>query len=147
MKRAVKIKVKDNAYVPSYETIGSAGMDLRACIDEPIQLAPNDRKIIPTGIFIQLEAGFEAQVRSRSGMVIKRGLAVANGVGTIDSDYTGEVGVILHNIGDTVQTIDKDERIAQLVIAQYERIEWDVVDELNETERGSGGFGSTDKNG
>lgn len=143
MKRAFKIKVKEGAIIPSYETSGSSGMDLRAFISEPIQLAPNERKLIPTGISIQLEVGYEAQIRSRSGNTLKRGLVVANGLGTIDSDYTGDVGVILHNISDSVQTIEKDERIAQMVVAKYERIEWDVVDELNETERGSGGFGST----
>lgn len=141
----VKIVNKSIFNLPKYETIGSAGMDLRAFIKEPIILRSGERKLIPTGIHIQLESGYEAQIRSRSGMTLKKGLCVANGVGTIDCDYRGEIGVILHNIGNVVQTIESGERVAQMIIAKYERAEWVEVEELDPTDRGEGGFGSTNE--
>lgn len=129
--------------LPSYQTIGSAGMDLYACIDEPITLAVMERCLIPTGIRIALPLGVEAQVRPRSGLALKKGLTCLNSPGTIDSDYRGVIGVILINLSSTEQVVQPGERIAQLVIARYEQIEWTPVDALNETTRDAGGFGST----
>lgn len=128
---------------PSYETIQSAGMDLRANLDEPIVLKPLQRAIIKTGLFMALPAGYEAQVRPRSGLVAKKGITVLNSPGTIDADYRGEIGVILVNLSNEDFEIKDGERVAQLVIAKYEQIEWVEVKELNETDRGAGGFGST----
>ncbi len=129
--------------LPSYETIGSAGLDLKANIDEPIALASMERKVIPTGLFIELPIGYEAQIRPRSGLSLKKGLSLPNSPGTIDSDYRGEIGVIMINLSNEVQTINDGDRIAQMVISKYERIEWSEVTSLNQTERGSGGFGHT----
>jgi dUTP pyrophosphatase len=129
--------------LPQYETSGSAGMDLRANLLQPITLKPSERQLIPTGIFIELPLGYEAQIRPRSGLAYKRGLTCANTPGTIDSDYRGEIQVILINLSNEPQTIEHGERIAQMIIARYERIEWISADTLSQTERGSGGFGST----
>lgn len=128
---------------PSYETEGSAGMDLRANIDSAIILKPLERTIVKTGLFIALPVGFEAQVRPRSGLAAKKGITVLNSPGTVDADYRGEIGVILVNLSNEEFVINDGERIAQLVIAKHERVNWQEVAVLNETERGSGGFGST----
>lgn len=141
----VKIINKSINDLPKYETIGSAGLDLRANIESPIQLESLERTIVPTGLFIELPIGYEAQVRPRSGLSIKKGLSLVNSPGTIDSDYRGEIGVIIINLSKETQTIEPSERIAQMVIAQYEQAEWEEVVELSETERGTGGFGSTGK--
>lgn len=129
--------------LPNYETIASAGMDLRANLDEPIVLSPLGRAIIKTGLFIELPIGYEAQVRPRSGLAAKRGVTVLNSPGTIDADYRGEIGVILVNLSNEAFTVENGERIAQLVIAKHERAEWLEVEVLTETSRGEGGFGST----
>lgn len=129
--------------LPSYATSHSAGMDLFACVDANKVIAPRDRILIPTGIAISLPEGFEAQIRPRSGLAIKHGVTVTNAPGTIDADYRGEIFVSLTNIGDVSFTIERGMRIAQMVIARYEKINWHVVDTLSATERGSGGFGST----
>ncbi len=129
--------------LPEYETIASAGMDLRANIEAPITLKPLERTIVKTGLFIELPVGFEAQVRPRSGLAAKKGITVLNAPGTIDADYRGEIGVILVNLSQDEFVIGNGERIAQLVIAKHERAEWNVVEELSETDRGAGGFGST----
>ena len=139
----VKIINTSNNPLPNYETEGSAGMDLRANITEPISLKPLERFMIPTGIFIELPMGYEAQVRPRSGLAAKRGLTCLNSPGTIDADYRGELKVILVNLSNETQTIDPEERIAQIVIAKHERIVWSEVTVLSETVRGAGGFGST----
>lgn len=131
--------------LPTYATALSAGMDLRANLSEPITLAPLQRALIPTGLYLALPVGYEAQVRPRSGLALKHGITVLNSPGTIDADYRGEVGVILINLSDTSFTIADGERIAQLVIAQHESIVWEEVSDLGETERGSGGFGHTGK--
>ena len=129
--------------LPSYQTNGSAGMDLRAHLEKDIVLKPMERSIIPTGLFVALPLGYEAQVRPRSGLAAKHGLTVLNSPGTIDADYRGEIGVILINLSDEDFTIKNGERIAQMVIAKHERAIWDVVQSLSETSRGAGGFGST----
>ncbi|WP_370226838.1 dUTP diphosphatase [Mesoflavibacter sp.] len=139
----IKIINKSNHALPHYETIASAGMDLRANIDEAITLKPLDRTIVKTGLFIELPIGFEAQVRPRSGLAAKKGITVLNAPGTIDADYRGEIGVILVNLSNQDFTIENGERIAQLVIAKHERTEWIEVETLSETSRGEGGFGST----
>ncbi len=139
----IKIINKSNHALPHYETIASAGMDLRANIDEAITLKPLDRTIVKTGLFIELPIGFEAQVRPRSGLAAKKGITVLNAPGTVDADYRGEIGVILVNLSNEDFTIEKGERIAQLVIAKHERAEWIEVETLSETSRGEGGFGST----
>lgn len=129
--------------LPSYATALSAGMDLLAAVAAPIVLAPGTRALVPTGIAIALPAGFEAQVRPRSGLALKNGITVLNSPGTIDADYRGEVGVILSNTSDQPFTIERGMRIAQMVIARHERAVWTEVESLDETERGAGGFGST----
>ena len=139
----VKIINTSNNPLPNYETEGSAGMDLRANITESITLKPLERFMIPTGIFIELPMGYEAQVRPRSGLAAKRGLTCLNSPGTIDADYRGELKVILVNLSNDTQTIEPEERIAQMVIAKHERIVWSEVTVLSETVRGAGGFGST----
>ena len=139
----IKIINKSNHDLPHYETIASAGMDLRANIDESITLKPLGRTIVNTGLFIELPIGFEAQVRPRSGLAAKKGVTVLNAPGTVDADYRGEIGVILVNLSNEDFIIDNGERIAQLVIAKHERAEWIDVKELSETLRGEGGFGST----
>ena len=139
----VKVINKSKHALPAYATEGSAGMDLRANIDEPIVLRPMERKLIPTGIYIALPMGYEAQVRPRSGLALKHGIGLANMIGTIDCDYRNEIGVILINLGQEDFVVNDGERIAQMVIAKYERAEWEPVDELDETERGLGGYGHT----
>jgi len=139
----IKIINKSSHPLPHYETVASAGMDLRANISESITLQPLERTIIKTGLFIELPIGFEAQVRPRSGLAAKKGITVLNAPGTIDADYRGEIGVILVNLSKEDFVIEDGERVAQLVIAKHERAEWIEVEELSSTERGSGGFGST----
>ena len=139
----VRIINKSNYPLPSYQTIASAGMDLRAFVEEASTLKPLERAIVKTGLFIELPLGYEAQVRPRSGLAAKKGITVLNSPGTIDADYRGEIGVILVNLSNDDFTIEPGERIAQLVIAKHERAVWEQVDELNETSRGAGGFGST----
>jgi dUTP pyrophosphatase len=129
--------------LPNYETIASAGMDLRANISEPITLKSLERAVVKTGLFIELPIGYEAQVRPRSGLAAKKGITVLNSPGTIDADYRGEIGVILVNLSQDDFVIENGERIAQLIIAKHERAEWNQVSELSETSRGEGGFGST----
>ncbi|HIP49301.1 MAG TPA: dUTP diphosphatase [Lutibacter sp.] len=139
----INIINKSKHQLPNYETIASAGMDLRANINEAIVLKPLERAIIKTGLFIALPIGFEAQVRPRSGLAAKKGISVLNAPGTIDADYRGEIGVILVNLSNEDFTINDGERIAQMIIAKHERADWNLVDELDETSRGAGGFGST----
>ena len=140
----MKVRIKsDSGTLPFYETDGSAGMDLKAYIDDPITLKPGQRMLIPTGLYIELPVGYEAQIRARSGLAIKKGIGLVNGIGTIDSDYRGEIKVILINWGDEDFVIENGDRIAQMVIAKYERVEWEQSDNLSDTERGSGGFGHT----
>lgn len=139
----IKIINKSNHALPDYETIASAGMDLRASLSESRILKPLERSIVGTGLFIELPVGYEAQVRSRSGLAAKKGITVLNAPGTIDADYRGEVGVILVNLSNEDFVINNGERIAQLVIAKHERAEWQEVEDLSETSRGEGGFGST----
>ena len=139
----VKIINKSKHALPEYATTQSAGVDLRANIDEPIVLKPLERRLIPTGIYIGLPVGYEAQVRPRSGLALKHGISVCNTPGTVDSDYTGEIGVILINLSNEDFVVNDGERIAQMVIAKHEHAEWDVVDVLDKTERGDGGYGHT----
>ena len=139
----VKIVNKSGQPVPAYATALSAGMDLRACLDAPVTLGPLERTLVPTGLFIALPAGFEAQVRPRSGLAAKHGITVLNTPGTIDADYRGEIKVILVNLSNTPFEIVPGERIAQMVVARHERVEWEEADTLDETERGAGSFGST----
>ena len=139
----IKIINKSNHELPNYETIASAGMDLRANISEPITLKSLERTIVKTGLFIELPIGFEAQVRPRSGLAAKKGITVLNSPGTVDADYRGEIGVILVNLSNDDFVIQNGERIAQMIIAKHERAEWIEVQELTETSRGEGGFGST----
>lgn len=139
----INIINKSQHALPSYETIASAGMDLRANLTESVVLQPMDRMLIPTGLFIELPIGYEAQVRPRSGLALKKGITCLNSPGTIDADYRGEVGVILANLSKEPFTVENGERIAQMVIAKHERAELVEVAELSITERGAGGFGST----
>ncbi len=139
----IKIINKSSHKLPHYETLASAGMDLRANIDSAIVLKPLERAIVPTGIFMELPIGYEAQVRPRSGLAAKKGISVLNAPGTIDADYRGEVGVILVNLSSEEFVVENGERIAQMVIAKHERAEWEEVESLSETGRGAGGFGST----
>ena len=139
----VKIVNKSLFKLPSYETKGSAGVDLQAYVESPIVLKPLERTLVPTGISVELPEGYEAQVRARSGLAIKHGISLVNGIGTIDSDYRGEIKVILINLGDKEFTISNGDRIAQMVFIRHEQAEFELVEELNETERGSGGFGHT----
>lgn len=141
----VKIVNKSKHQLPEYSTVGSAGMDLRANITEPVVLEPLERKLIPTGLFIELPVGVEAQIRPRSGLALKQGITVLNSPGTIDADYRGEIGVILINLSKEAFTINNGERICQMVIAKYKQAKWELVEALNETERGKGGFGHTGK--
>ncbi|MFD1615893.1 dUTP diphosphatase [Gelatiniphilus marinus] len=139
----IKITNKSSHNLPHYQTIASAGMDLRANISESRTLKPLERSIVGTGLFVELPIGFEAQVRPRSGLAAKKGITVLNAPGTIDADYRGEIGVILVNLSNEDFVINNGERIAQLVIAKHERAEWEQVEILSDTDRGSGGFGST----
>mgnify|MGYP000985057612 CR=1 FL=1 len=144
----MKIKIVNQSQhpLPEYKTALSAGMDLTANLNEDIRLKPLERKLIPTGLYIELPAGYEAQVRPRSGLALKHGLSVLNTPGTIDADYRGEIRVILINLSAEDFVIKNGERIAQMVISKHETAEWEVVEMLGETERGAGGFGSTGKN-
>ncbi|MDV6167699.1 dUTP diphosphatase [Flavobacterium sp. DG1-102-2] len=139
----INIINKSGHALPNYETIASAGMDLRANIDEPIVLSPLGRALVKTGLFIELPIGYEAQVRPRSGLAFKKGVTVLNSPGTVDADYRGEIGVILVNLSNEPFTVENGERIAQLIIAKHERAQWLEVEVLTETSRGEGGFGST----
>ena len=136
-------KLKSNAIVPEYQTEHASGMDLCACLGEPKILKPMERAMIPTGLAVELLPGYEAQIRARSGLSIKYGLTMVNGIGTIDADYRGEVGILVINLGQEDFVIEPGMRIAQLVIAKYEKIDWQEAETLNETARGDGGFGST----
>ena len=139
----IKVVNKGNQPLPEYQTAQSAGMDLRANIDAPVLLKPLDRKVIPTGLHIALPEGYEAQIRPRSGLVIKNGITIINTPGTIDPDYRGDVGVILVNISNEDFVVQPGDRIAQMVINKFEQAEFEVVEELDETERGEGGYGHT----
>ena len=139
----VKVVNKSKHDLPNYSTIASAGMDIRANIDNPFTIKPLERIIIKTGLFIELPVGYEAQVRPRSGLAFKKGITVLNSPGTIDADYRGEIGVILVNLSSDEFVIEDGERIAQMVIAKHEQANWIEVEKLDETERGAGGFGST----
>ena len=139
----IKVVNKGNQPLPKYQTAQSAGMDLRANIDAPVLLKPLDRKLIPTGLHIALPEGYEAQIRPRSGLAIKKGITVINTPGTIDPDYIGDVGVILVNLSNEDFVVQPGDRIAQMVINKFEQAEFEVVEELDETERGEGGYGHT----
>jgi len=141
----VKIINQSPYPLPQYETAGSAGMDLRAHMSEVITLEPLERTLVPTGLFIELPLGYEAQIRPRSGLAAKRGLTMLNSPGTIDSDYRGEIKCIVVNLSNQAQTIEPGERIAQMVVARHERVEWQITEQLLDSERGAGGFGSTGK--
>ncbi len=132
--------------LPEYETRGASGVDLRAWLNETISLNPLERRLIPTGLHIELPEGYEAQIRPRSGLATKKGLSILNAPGTIDSDYRGEIKIILVNLSDSIQWVEDGERIAQMVIAKYERVTWERAIELKATDRGSGGFGHTGMN-
>lgn len=144
-KLQVKIVNKSKHDLPSYSTALSAGMDIRANIDAPVCLKPLERTIIKTGLFIELPAGYEAQIRPRSGMTIKHGISVLNSPGTIDADYRGEIGVIVANLSSEEYTIEDGERICQMVVAKHETVAWETVEALTDTDRGAGGFGHTGK--
>ena len=141
--KIIWLKMTAEGEPPSYETAGAAGMDLRARLTAPVTLAPGQRALIPTGIRIELPAGYEAQVRARSGLAAKHGIGLVNGIGTIDSDYRGEIKVCLINWGEEPFTVCDGDRIAQMVVAQYVRADIEVVNELSDTKRGEGGFGHT----
>jgi len=141
----IKIVNKSNHPLPHYGTEASAGVDLRANISESITLKPLERTLVKTGLFIELPVGYEAQVRPRSGLAYKNGVTVLNTPGTIDADYRGEIGVILVNLSNEDFIIENGERVAQMVIAKHEQAEWSLVEELSDTDRGAGGFGSTGK--
>ena len=141
----MKIQVinKSNHQLPTYKTDGSAGIDLQANIDSSIELKPFNRVLVPTGLFMSIPKGYEGQIRGRSGLALKHGITLANGVGTIDSDYRGEIKVILVNLGSESYIINEGDRIAQFVLSQYGRIDFETVDNLEDTERADGGFGHT----
>ena len=141
----MKVRIINNSShsLPAYETIHSAGMDLRANLEKPITLKKLERALIPTGLFIELPGGHEAQIRPRSGLAAKKGITVLNSPGTIDSDYRGEIKVILINLSNEIFIVEDGERIAQMVVAKHERVEWEETESLIDTSRGSGGFGST----
>ena len=141
----VKVINRSKHDLPRYETALSAGMDVRANLDEPIVLKPLSRAMVPTGLFVELPAGYEMQVRPRSGLAAKFGLTVLNAPGTVDADYRGEIKVILANLSNDDFTINDGERIAQLVVAQHAQVQWEPTEELSNTDRGAGGFGSTGK--
>jgi len=141
----IKIVNKSNNELPVYSTLLSAGMDVRANLMYPVVLKPLERKLIPTGLFIELPEGFEAQIRPRSGLALKKGITVLNSPGTIDADYRGEICVILINLSTEDFVIESGERICQMIVASHETVKWDLVEKLEETERGEGGFGHTGK--
>lgn len=142
----VKIINKSNNSLPNYATAYSAGMDLRANLQDPVTLKPLERALIPTGLFIELPAGYEAQIRPRSGLAVKHGISVLNSPGTIDADYRGEIRVVLVNLSNEAFVINHGERICQMVVAKHASVEWDETNELEESDRGAGGFGHTGKN-
>lgn len=141
----IKLQVinKGNWELPEYKTRGASGMDLKASISHPIVLKPLDRVLVPTGLFMSIPEGYEGQVRARSGLALKNGITLANGIGTIDSDYRGEIGVILINLGKEDFIIENGDRIAQFILSKYERVDFELVDSLDQTERDLGGFGHT----
>ncbi len=143
----MKVKIVNNSrfVLPEYQTPLSAGLDIRANLDESVTLGPLERAMIPTGLYVELPEGCEMQIRPRSGLAAKHGITVLNSPGTIDADYRGEIKVILVNLSNEPFTIEAGERIAQMIVARYEQIEWQAVEELSSTERGAGGFGSTGK--
>lgn len=141
----IKIVNKSNNELPAYSTKLSAGMDLRAFLPEPVVLKPLERKLIPTGLFVEIPEGYEAQIRPRSGLAFKKGITVLNSPGTIDADYRGEVGIILINLSNEDFVIENGERICQMIIASHETVQWNLVEKLEETDRGEGGFGHTGK--
>lgn len=143
--RYVKVKVVNKSHndLPAYSTKDSAGMDLRASLDEPLELKPMQRALIPTGIYIELPEGYECQIRPRSGLALKHGVTVLNTPGTIDADYRGEIGVILINLSDTPFVVNDGERICQMVVTRYDKVDWVRVEALDDSVRGSGGFGHT----
>ena len=143
----MKVKIVNNSRfaLPEYQTPLSAGLDIRANLDQSVTLRPLERAMIPTGLFVELPEGYEMQIRPRSGLAAKHGITVLNSPGTIDADYRGESKVILVNLSNEPFTIEAGERIAQMIVARYEQIEWQLTDELSSTERGAGGFGSTGK--
>ena len=137
------VKLHDEAILPQYQTSGAAGADLHACLETPVTLQSMERRLIPTGLAMAIPQGYEVQIRARSGMSIKHGLTMVNGIGTVDADYRGEVGVLVINLGQEAFTIEPGMRIAQMVVARYETAAWNEVSELDETTRGVGGFGSS----
>lgn len=139
----IKIKNISKNNLPEYATAGSSGMDIRANLEQPVTLQPLQRNMVPTGLFIELPEGYEAQIRPRSGLANKQGITCLNSPGTVDSDYRGEIKVILINLSEEEQTINNGDRIAQMVIAKTERVKLELVEQLNETQRGTGGFGHT----
>lgn len=141
----IKIVNKSRHPLPKYATPLAAGMDLRACLENPVTLKPLERSLIPTGVYIQLPKGYEAQIRPRSGLAIKHGIGIVNAPGTIDADYRGEIGVILVNLSDVTYVVNDGERICQMVVAQHARVNWELVEMLDDSERGEGGFGHTGK--
>jgi len=142
----IKIVNKSNNPLPEYSTEFSAGMDLRAFLKEPVVLKPLERKLIPTGLYLEIPKGYEAQIRPRSGLAIKKGITILNTPGTIDADYRGEVGIILINLSQEEFIIQNGERICQMIVASHETVEWNLVDALKDSIRGAGGFGHTGKN-
>ena len=140
----MEIKIKsESGIIPAYETAGSAGMDIRAYLEEPLELLPGQRALIPTGIYLEIPEGYEVQIRARSGLAIKRGIGLVNGIGTIDSDYRGEVTIALINWGDEPFVVNNGERVAQMVVTPYIPCDYEETDELDDTKRGDGGFGSS----
>ena len=139
----IRIINKSKNTLPAYETLHAAGMDLRADLEETVTLRPLERKLIPTGLSIELPEGFEAQIRPRSGLAFKHGISIVNSPGTIDADYRGEIKVLLVNLSDQHFEINTGDRIAQMVVAKHEKVNWEQVEELNETSRGTGGYGHT----
>ncbi len=139
----VRIVSKSKHELPSYSTEASAGMDIRANIDKAVSLKPLERALIPTGLYVELPVGYEAQIRPRSGLALKKGLSVLNTPGTIDADYRGEIGIILINLSNEVVEIEDGERVCQMIIAKHEKVNWEQVNVLVETDRGAGGFGHT----
>lgn len=140
----MKIKIRSiSGRLPSYETSGAAGMDIRAFLKEPVTIEPGQRALVPTGLFMEIPAGFEAQIRARSGLAVRNGIGLVNGIGTIDSDYRGEIKIPLINWGNESFTVNDGDRVAQMIIASYETAEWELSEELSDTERGGGGFGHT----
>jgi dUTP pyrophosphatase len=139
----IRIINKSKNSLPAYETVHSAGMDLRADLESQVTLNPMERKLVPTGLYIELPEGFEAQIRPRSGLAFKHGISIANSPGTIDADYRGEIKVLLINLSNEAYSINTGDRIAQMIIARHEKVDWQKVEALNETSRGAGGYGHT----